>query len=99
MTGITPLPHLDLVPFGYSLAAVVVTFGLLRFRLFDVVPVARARVLEEIRDAVLVLDPQQRLLEYNPAALCAGLGVAKGAVGRRLPPALLAIIPAVGAAN
>lgn len=101
LTGLTPIPYLDLTPFGYSLAALVITFGLLRFRLFDVVPVARARVLEEMRDAVLVLDPQQRLLDYNPAAeaLFTSQGTAIGTVGRRLPPMLLAIIPDVGAAN
>ena len=38
-------------------------------RLFDVLPVARHLLLEALVDPVLVIDPRQRVIEANPAAL------------------------------
>ena len=69
LTGLNPWPHLDLVPLGWSLAGLTLTWGLFRVRLFDLVPVARDKVLEDISDAVLVLDAQGRVVDLNPAML------------------------------
>ncbi len=100
MAGRSPLPNLDLLPFGYALGALVVAFGLMRYRLFDIVPVARTRVLEEMVDAVLVLDARDRLLDYNSAAAAflaqQGVTVTANVVATRLPPPLLAALPATG---
>lgn len=97
----SPLPNLDLLPFGYALGAMIVAFGLIRYRLFDIVPVARTRVLEEMADAVLVLDAHDRLLDCNPAAAAflaqQGVTVTSNVVATQLPPALLAALPAQGA--
>jgi PAS domain-containing protein len=39
-----------------------------RYRMCDLVPTAHARVLENMRDAVLILDRQHRVMEVNPVA-------------------------------
>jgi PAS domain S-box-containing protein len=64
----TPFPHVDLTPIGFALGAVAVGAGLLRFGLFDVVPVAREVLVEGLPDAVVVLDLRDRVVEVNPAA-------------------------------
>jgi PAS domain S-box-containing protein len=69
LTGLNPLPNLDLAPLGYSLAGLVLGWGLFRYRLFDIVPVARDKVIENMADGVLVLDPQGRIVDVNPALL------------------------------
>ena len=46
----------------------VIAWTLFRFRLLEIVPIARDRVVEEISDAVLVLDRQNRIVDLNPAA-------------------------------
>lgn len=43
-------------------------WGLLRYRLFDIVPVARDKVMEVIGDGVVVLDTQDRVVDVNAAA-------------------------------
>lgn len=69
ISGLNPLPNLDLTPLGYSVGNLVVAWGLLRHRLFDLVPVARDKVLENMQDGVFVLDAQGRVLDANPAML------------------------------
>jgi diguanylate cyclase (GGDEF)-like protein/PAS domain S-box-containing protein len=39
-----------------------------RFALFDVVPVARDMVIEQMSDAILVLDDERTVIDLNPAA-------------------------------
>jgi PAS domain S-box-containing protein len=68
LTGWNPFPHLDLTPFGYSLSGIVVAWGLFRYRLFDVVPLARARIVESMVDGVIVLDAYDRIVDVNHIA-------------------------------
>ncbi len=42
--------------------------GLLRFRLFDLTPVAWATVVNGMNDPVVVIDPSGRIVELNPPA-------------------------------
>jgi signal transduction histidine kinase len=62
----------------------VLVWGLFRFRLLDLAPIARSSVFETMLDAVLVLDPYRRVVNLNPAAERV-LGVqAAQAVGHRV---------------
>ncbi len=63
-----PFPYLDLTPLFFALSGAVMAWGLYRYRLMDIVPVARHVVLENLRDGVLVLDAQSRIVDANPTA-------------------------------
>jgi diguanylate cyclase (GGDEF)-like protein len=58
-------------PTPFSFAITLAGFGwLIRgMRLFDLLPVARHLLLDALIDPVLVVDPQRRVTEANPAAL------------------------------
>ncbi|MDX1568330.1 MAG: diguanylate cyclase, partial [Longimicrobiales bacterium] len=58
----------DVAPLGFVLAASVLRWGLLRDRLVGLGPVARAVVMEELRDPVVVLDGKGRIVDVNRAA-------------------------------
>lgn len=75
ITDLTPWPHLDLTPFGFTLAGVAVLWSLTRFRLLDLVPIARDILIDSMSDGVLVLDEHSRIVDINPAA-CLALGQA-----------------------
>jgi PAS domain S-box-containing protein len=62
---IRPFKHIDLTPYAFILAALVIGFGLLRLRLFDLIPVAREKVIEAMREGVLVLDCHDRIVDFN----------------------------------
>lgn len=68
LMGANPVPQLDLTPFMFTLTSIVLSWGLFRFRLLDIVPVARDTVIESMDDGVIVLDAQNRIVDMNPAA-------------------------------
>lgn len=65
---LSPWPDLDLTPFGFTLASLAVAWSLARFRLLDLVPIARDLVIDSMSDGVLVLDEQRRVVDLNRAA-------------------------------
>ncbi|WP_137886325.1 histidine kinase N-terminal 7TM domain-containing protein [Pseudomonas sp. 2FE] len=59
----------DPTPFSFAFTQMAFAWLIVGVRLFDLLPVARHLLLEALPDPVLVLDPQQRVIEANPAAL------------------------------
>lgn len=68
VTGLSPAPNLDLTPFAFLLSGAAISWGLFRFRLLDIVPVARDAVIEGMDDGVVVVDTEGRVVDLNPAA-------------------------------
>lgn len=62
------LPGLDLPPITFLVTGVIISVGIFKFRLFDLVPIARHAIVESMSEGVLVLDAQGRLADINPAA-------------------------------
>jgi diguanylate cyclase (GGDEF)-like protein len=67
MLKLTPA-GLNLTPMSFLLTGIIYFVTLFRFRLFDLVPVARDTLIESMSDGVLVLDLHKRLIDLNPAA-------------------------------
>ncbi len=65
---LTPYRYLDLTPFAFTISGVAFMVGIVRFQLLDVVPIAQEVVIESIDDAIIVVDNEQRVLNFNPAA-------------------------------
>lgn len=89
LAGWSPLRGLDLTPFAFTLTGVACAWGMFRFQLFDLVPVARDAVIESMGDGVIVLDAQDRIADINPAARQM-IGVTGSPVGLRIG----AVLPA-----
>lgn len=68
VTHLTPVPGLDLTPIGFSASAIVITFNIFYFGLFDLVPIARDQLVEKLTDAMLALDTNNRIADINPRA-------------------------------
>jgi PAS domain S-box-containing protein len=68
VSGLSPFPYLDLTPFAMSISGVALAWDLVRFHLFEIVPVARSTVLENMEDGVIVLDAANRIVDINAAA-------------------------------
>jgi PAS domain S-box-containing protein len=62
-------PNIDLSPVAFVLSALVIGWSIFRYHLFDVVPVARRITVDTMRDGMIVLDVQNRVIDMNPAAL------------------------------
>lgn len=69
LTLLPAMPSLyDLTPFGLVGSGILLTWALYRVEFLDVVPVAREAVMEEMRDAVVTLDGERRVVDCNGAA-------------------------------
>ncbi|WP_322486939.1 histidine kinase N-terminal 7TM domain-containing protein [Chloroflexus sp.] len=67
VASLNPLPGADSTPFAFSIASILFAYALFRYRLFDVVPIARSLLIEQMKDGVLVLDANNRIVDINPA--------------------------------
>ena len=65
---IEPFRQVDLTPFAFVLSTAVLVWGVYQLSLLDLRPVARSQIFRTISDPVLVLDPDGRVLDANPAA-------------------------------
>jgi len=77
IAGVGPLKGEDISTFMFSLTGVIVFIGVFRFSLFDLVPIARSIIVEQISHGVIVMDDRLRVVDINPAA-CAVLGLGSG---------------------
>ena len=58
----------SVAPFGFMLMGLAFAWALFRYRLLDLVPVARDALIDSMSDGMLVLDEQNRIVDLNPAA-------------------------------
>jgi hypothetical protein len=66
--GLSPFPNADNTPFSFSLAGLAFAFALTRYRLLDIIPIARDVLIEGMSDGAVVLDANNRVVDINPAA-------------------------------
>jgi PAS domain S-box-containing protein/putative nucleotidyltransferase with HDIG domain len=69
VAGMEFIPFRDVTPFSFAFGNLVVAWGLFRYHLFDIIPIARDIVVENMEDLVVVLDMQDRVVDINSAAL------------------------------
>lgn len=77
MAGIILFGQRDITPYSFGIANLIYAWGLFRYGLFEIVPIARHAVFEYMRDVVIVLDAHSRIVDINPSAV-EGLGIAAG---------------------
>jgi len=58
----------DVTPFGYLVVFPILAWALYRARFLEVLPVARKTVVEEMQDAVVILDEDDQVADFNAAA-------------------------------
>lgn len=83
VSGLSPIPHLDITPFAFALSIAVFAWGIFNFKLVKLAPVARDVVVEKMRDGMIVLDARGNIVDINPAVQNA-LGLsASQAIGQK----------------
>mgnify|MGYP005842001721 CR=1 FL=1 len=75
---------IDVTPMTFAITGAVIAYGVGRFGILDVVPAARDAVVEGMRDALLVMDAENHIVDLNenavevlgrPRAACIGVPV------------------------
>ena len=89
----------DLTPAAFTLTGILLWWNMKEFHLFDIAPVAREALFTNIKESVIVLDPQDRIIDMNAFAQShfgmASIPIGKSAVKEfRQWPQLLSFIAA-----
>lgn len=67
--GLGPITDHDITPIVFSLATGLMFWGIYRFDLFQLVPIAWDRVFEAMETGVVVINEAGRVVDLNPAFL------------------------------
>ena len=92
-----PLPHLDLTPFAFLIAAIALAYGFVLYQLERVVLIARSDVLDQLPQAFLVFNQQDLLMDANKTArqiTLEALPQYYGTAGKDIPDRLIRLISA-----
>lgn len=65
LLGVRPFGHIDLTPYAFIITSIVIGLGLLKYSLFDLIPVAREKIIENMREGLLILDSHTRIVDAN----------------------------------
>jgi signal transduction histidine kinase len=65
--GFRPFVDLDITPFSFIITVFLISISIYRFKLFDILPVAREKALELMQDGFAILDSKNRIIDYNSA--------------------------------
>ncbi len=67
-SGLSPLYGVDTAPFFFTMTGLILAWGLFRYQLLDVVPVARDKLIDNMSDGMIVTDKMGRIVDINPVA-------------------------------
>lgn len=69
LIGARPLGYIDVTPFAFIITSFLILIGIYRFKLFDIIPIAREKILELMQDGFFVLDKDYRIIDYNQSII------------------------------
>ena len=81
-SGLDPLPGLDITPISFLITGFILALGVTQFGLFDLSPIARHLLIENMDDGILVLDAKDRIVDLNPMAESIIAAPAGGVLGK-----------------
>jgi PAS domain S-box-containing protein len=58
----------DYTPIGFAMGGIAFSIAMLWHRLFDLKPIARATLIDQLVDPMMTVDLEDRLIDFNPAA-------------------------------
>lgn len=67
--GLSLSPGLDYTPLGFTVTGAIILWSIYGLQLVDLIPVARDKVIDSMSDGLLILDPDDRIMALNPAAI------------------------------
>jgi PAS domain-containing protein len=67
LSGLSPVPDLDITPITLIISMIAYSIGLFRFGILDIMPIAGETVLESLENVVIVVDDTDRIAYINQA--------------------------------
>ena len=67
VSRLNPFPGFDWTPVSFVITGLIIALGVMRFRMFDLVPLARNKLIDTMEDGVLVLNKDGLIEDCNAA--------------------------------
>ena len=67
--NINPVPGFDWTTVSFVLTGLIIAFGIFRYKIFELIPLAREKLLDTMNEGVLVINPNGTIEEANPALI------------------------------
>lgn len=67
ITDVSPYPGFDWTPVSFVLTGLIIALGIVRYRMFNLVPTAKAKLLDIMNDGVIVVNSGGFIEDCNPA--------------------------------
>lgn len=64
-SGVYPLPGMDVTPLVFSITGLFIAVAFFRYNFLDIMPVSRNVIFEINKNAILILDYKQRVMDVN----------------------------------
>ncbi|WP_409420784.1 histidine kinase N-terminal 7TM domain-containing protein [Pseudaeromonas sp. ZJS20] len=93
LASLTNQLRLDWCVLSFSVSGLCFGYGLFRYRFTHLPPIGREQVFDEISEAVVVLDSQGRLLDFNRQAVQLYPVLSRDLIGRTAEPLLKELLP------
>ena len=65
--GFDILGQINITPFAFTISFFATGLGLIKFNLFDIVPIAKKQLIAAMTDGLIVIDSKEQIIEINPA--------------------------------
>jgi diguanylate cyclase (GGDEF)-like protein len=66
--GFTPIPGFEILPIGFSISGIGLVFSIIFLKIFDIIPVSRSLLVENLQDGVIIFDNLMQVVDINPSA-------------------------------
>jgi PAS domain S-box-containing protein len=64
---VIPFEGFDLTVLGYNFSSILLVIGIFRHKLLNIVPIALRKIVDQMGEAIVVLDNANRIIEFNYA--------------------------------
>lgn len=64
-----PVEDIDPTPFAFAFTGLAMSVSILRYRLLDLMPIAREHVFRSMADGLVVIDLKNRIVDVNPESI------------------------------
>lgn len=68
LIGINPYINLDFTPIAFSISGITLFYAIIKMGLFEIIPNAIESLFKSMSDAVIVVDENYRIIDFNPSA-------------------------------
>ena len=76
--------HLDLTPIAFSLTGLALSWNIIKFRFTNVVPIGKEKLIEFMRDGMIMINQDYEILDINQAALSSFHTTFTGTLGKKM---------------